>query len=162
MLRAVSELPPCGLYRTTAKIGGVEAGRLVYFHNHGNPGPGLYFPEKWNQNRVQFSPKGMTVPTGFDGSGLKPLPADGFYHVTKEFHCCSKQCVKFTPNVFVQLGYNGDGKPLVFVPQLGVGGISIPDKGVAIDDECLVNLAPLMVSESKSEDISVPRGIVVH
>jgi len=64
--------------------------------------------------------------------------------------------------VFVQLGYNGEGKPLVFVPQLGIGGIAIPDKGVAIDDDCLKNLAPLMVSEGKQEDIAVPRGIIVH
>src|SRR4051794_29320275 len=112
MLAAVSELPPCGLYRTTVKIGSIDAGRLVYFHNHGNPGPGLYFPEKWNQNRVQFSPKGMAGPESFDGKGLKALPAGGFYHVPGEFYCCAKQCVKFQPNVFVQLGYNGEGKPL--------------------------------------------------
>jgi len=150
------------MYRTTQKIGGIEAGKLVYFHNHGNPGPGLYQPEKWNQNRAQFSPKGMTVPEGFDGSGLQPLPADGFYRVTEDFHCCAKQCVKFQTNVFVQLGYNGDGKALVFVPQLGVGGISIPDRGVAIDDACFAHLQPLMVAEGKQENISLPRGIVVH
>ena len=52
---ATNELPPCGLYRTTTKIGDCEADRLVYFHNHGDPGPGFYFPEKWVKNRAQFS-----------------------------------------------------------------------------------------------------------
>lgn len=156
------ELPPCGLYRTTAAIAGVEAGRLVYFHNHGNPGPGIYFPEKWNQNRAQFSPNGVTMPENFDPALLKPLPADGFYRVTREFYCCAKQCVKFSPDVFVQLGYNGQGKALVFVPQLGVGGIALPERGTIIDDDALVNLAPLLVSESKQQDLSLPRGIVVH
>ena len=37
-------LPACGLYRTLLPIGDLEAGRLVYFHNHGNPGAGVYFP----------------------------------------------------------------------------------------------------------------------
>ena len=89
------------------------------------------------------------------------MPADGFYRVIREFYCCSKQCVKFQPDVFVQLGYNGQGKALVFVPQLGAGGIAIPDRGTAIDDECLEHLKPLLVSENK-QDISLPRGIVVH
>ena len=47
-------------------IGTVEAGRLVYFHNHGNPGPGLYFPERWTHNRAHFTPRGSTVPPDFD------------------------------------------------------------------------------------------------
>ena len=46
--RVSTELPPCGLYRTVKPIGSIEAGRLVYFHNHGDPGPGLYFPESWS------------------------------------------------------------------------------------------------------------------
>ena len=61
------ELPPCGLYRTVAAIGGVEADRLVYFHNHGDPGPGVYLPERWTRNRATFSSRGNTL----DGR-LKP------------------------------------------------------------------------------------------
>jgi hypothetical protein len=47
-------LPPCGVYRTKTAVAGIEAGRLVYFHNHGDPGPGLYPPESWAQNRAKF------------------------------------------------------------------------------------------------------------
>ena len=55
-------LPECGLYRTTASIGRVAANHLVYFHNHGNPGPGVYLPESWEHNRAKFSPQGITLP----------------------------------------------------------------------------------------------------
>ena len=35
---------------------------MVYFHNHGNPGPGVYLPESWEHNRAKFSPQGITLP----------------------------------------------------------------------------------------------------
>ena len=95
-----TNLPPCGLYRTAAKIGGIDPGRLVYYHNHGDPGPGLYFPEKWNLNRVQWASQGMTAPTPFDNTWLTPLLAEGFYRVTREFTCCAKKCMTFTPEMF--------------------------------------------------------------
>ena len=35
----MSSLPPCGLYRTRRALGtSIPEGRLVYFHNHGDPG----------------------------------------------------------------------------------------------------------------------------
>lgn len=38
---------PCGLYRTTRPIpDAVPAGVLVYYHNHGDPGPGVYLPDR--------------------------------------------------------------------------------------------------------------------
>jgi hypothetical protein len=161
------ELPPCGLYRTVLPIGGVEPGRLVYFHNHGNPGPGLYFPERWSHNRAHFSANGTTVPPDFDPRALHALPAEGFYRVARAFHCCDKQCVKFEPEAFVQLGYNGAGKPIVFFPELGSGTITVPERGTFIDDDVLVHLVLLRLAERRSdggggEDISLPRGIVVH
>lgn len=143
-------------------IGDAEAGRLVYFHNHGNPGAGLYFPDKWDHNRAQFSPNGMTVPQPLDPAALKPLPAEGYYRVTKAFYCCEKECMRFEPEAFLQLGYNGAGKPLLFVPELAFGQISVPDRGTFIDDVALVNLVALAIPERKGENISLPRGIVVH
>jgi hypothetical protein len=142
-------------------IGSVEAGRLVYFHNHGNPGPGVYLPERWSHNRAQFSPKGHTVPDAFDPRWLVALPAEGFYRVRTAFHCCSKQCVKFEPEAFVQLGYNGAGKALVFVPELAGGAITVPERGTPVDDAQLSNLVALAVHE-KRDEIALPRGIVVH
>jgi hypothetical protein len=156
-----TELPPCGLYRTVKPIGEIEAGRLVYFHNHGNPGPGFYFPERWSHNRAHFSENGVTAPANFDPRSMRALPAEGFYRVKASFYCCEKQCVKFEPDAMVQLGYNGAGKALVFIPELASGAITTPDRGTFIDDSALVHLVQLKFPERK-DDISMPRGIVVH
>jgi len=159
----VSDLPPCGLYRTVKPISTVEAGRLVYFHNHGNPGPGLYFPESWAHNRARFSEKGFTLPPDWDPRSIRALPAEGFYRVKSSFYCCEKQCVKFEPEQFVQLGYNGSAKALVFIPKFGGGSITVPDRGTLIDDAMLENLVALIIPESEMrDDLSLPRGIVIH
>ena len=50
--------PPCGLYRTVADVGEIQAGRLVYFHNHGDPGPGIFLPSSWHGNRARFEGTG--------------------------------------------------------------------------------------------------------
>ena len=163
-------LPPCGVYKLTASVNGIEAGRLVYFHNHGDPGPGLYLPETWQANRAKWSDRGSTVPPDFDPKVLHALPAEGFYRVTKEFYCCAKQCTKFEADAFVQLGYNGNATPLVFMPLAGAGGISIPDRGSVVDESTLRNLQPLKVAagegggggEKPEINISLPRGFVVH
>jgi hypothetical protein len=161
MTQHASGLPPCGLYRTMLPIGDVAAGRLVYFHNHGDPGAGLYFPESWTANRAHFSPTGMTLPVVFDPKSLRALPAEGFYRVTSAFFCCEKQCVRFQPDAFVQLGYNGTGRALLFVPELATGSIGIPERGTMIDDAAFANLAALQVTERRDE-LSLPRGILVH
>ena len=159
----MSDLPPCGVYRTTQKIGDVEAGRLVYFHNHGNPGPGLYFPESWSHNRAKWSANGYTLPKVFDMRSLKPLPAEGFYRVTSSFHCCEKQCVKYEPDQLLQLGYNGAGRAIVFVPEYVAGAITVPDKGTVIDDASFPHLALLKFPERQQNDaLALPRGILVH
>ncbi len=154
-------LPPCGLYRTVAPIGGISAGRLVYFHNHGEPGPGLYFPERWTANRAHFSPRGTTLPLVFDRSALRALPTEGFYRVTTAFFCCEKQCARYEPESFVQLGYNGAGQALLFIPELAAGAITVPDRGTQINDAALGHLVALLVTERRDE-LSMPRGIIVH
>jgi hypothetical protein len=159
----MSDLPPCGLYRTVTAIAGVEPNRLVYFHNHGNPGPGLYFPESWSANRAKFTARGTTIPIAEAAGALRALPPEGFYRVREPFYCCEKQCTRYEPDAFVQLGYNGSGRALVFVPELGVGGIAIPERGTMIDDSALTYLIPLKVAEREAkDDIALPRGIVIH
>jgi hypothetical protein len=154
-------LPPCGLYRTVSPIGEVPAGRLVYFHNHGDPGPGLYFPERWTANRAHFSPRGTTLPIVFDPSALQALPPEGFYRVATAFFCCDKRCFRFEPEAFVQLGYNGAGRGLLFTPELAAGAITVPERGTVIDDAAFAHLIALRVSERRDE-LSLPRGILVH
>lgn len=158
-----TDLPPCGLYRTVQPIGGLEPGRLVYFHNHGNPGPGLYFPERWKHNRAHWSERGTTVPPDFDPRALRPLPAEGFYRVKTSFHCCEKKCVQFEPDQMVQLGYNGAGQGILFIPTLQGGAITTPERGTVINDAAFEHITQLKFPEAEArDDLSIPRGIVIH
>lgn len=152
---SAKELPPCGIYRTKTAIAGVEANRLVYFHNHGDPGPGVYYPEAWNQNKAKWSERGQTCPPDFDASAsLETLALEGFYRVTKEFHCCEKLCTKFEPDVFVQLGYNGNAQAILFVPELTKNGIQLPQRGTIIDDKNLKHL--ILVRVGQREETGEP------
>jgi hypothetical protein len=38
----------------------------------------------------------------------------------------------------------------------------VPDRGTLIDDAALPKLVQLKLGERKSEDLSLPRGIMVH
>lgn len=144
------QLPPCGLYRTLAPVAGIPTGRLVYFHNHGNPGPGLYLPDNWKGNRVQLSKKGNTLPDPSEVRHLEPLPAEGFYRVVEEFHCCDKKCRLFPAELLVQLGYNGQGQAIVFTPEIVDGMLAIPERGSAIDDDNFQYLKQLKLVTSKT------------
>jgi hypothetical protein len=143
------QLPPCGLYRTTALIGSIDEGRLVYFHNHGNPGPGLYVPKEWRYNRAQFEEKGHVLEDPGLVRHLQPLPAEGFYRVTEPFHCCEKQCRRFEQDALLQLGYNSEAEPILFVPELVDSMFAIPAKGWKTTLETLVNMRQLQVPVTK-------------
>jgi hypothetical protein len=160
----VSELPPCGIYRTRKAIKTIEAGRLVYFHNHGDPGPGVYLPESWAHNRAKFSANGTTVPDDFENSAIQSLRPEGLYRVTATFHCCAKKCTKYEPDTLVQLGYNGAAQALVFLPELDGRGVHLPDRGTMVEDNQLKNLSLLKVAQGSNQamDLSLPRGMIVH
>ena len=145
--------PPCGIYRTTQALEEhVAAGRLVFFHNHGNPGPGIYLPSGWALNRARWSGTGHTVPSPAWSATLAPLPAEGLYRVRETFTCCVKACRTYEPDLLVQLGYNAEAEPLLFLPEWTDSGLAIPDLGVPIDDDRLRCLAPLRVVESEPLD----------
>jgi len=149
----MSELPPCGLYRTTLALDEhVPSGRLVYFHNHGDPGPGIYLPSSWTANRARWQERGHTIPAPAWATSLVPLPAEGFYRVVEEFTCCAQRCRTFEPDLLVQLGYDGDARPLLFVPELTGSGLGLPELGLPIEDEQLARLAPLRVVEPDDEE----------
>jgi len=144
-------LPPCGLYRTTGPIGNVEPERLVYFHNHGDPGPGVYLPKEWRYNRALFEPKGQVIDDPGLVRFLLPLPREGFYRVLETFHCCEKNCRLFEQDALLQLGYNGDGVPILFTPELVDFMFAIPAKGWKTTLETLGNLSFLRVPETKRD-----------
>ncbi len=144
-------LPPCGLYKTTREVAGVPAGRLVYFHNHGDPGPGIYLPAGWKANRVQWHRQGHTLEDLTQVDGLKALPVQGFYAVVEPFHCCEKKCRLYETATLVQLGYNGAGEALLFVPELVDTGLAIPERGTKIDPDAFEKLELLKVAAPRRD-----------
>jgi hypothetical protein len=138
-------LPPCGLYRTRVAVGEIPAGRLVFFHNHGNPGPGVYLPSGWAHNRMQLQPKGVTVEDPQLIATLEPLLPEGFYRVTEAFFCCDKQCRRFEAEALVQLGYNAEGHGILFVPELVDGMLAVPHTGSRIERSRFEKLKQLSV-----------------
>lgn len=151
-------LPPCGLYRTLREVAGIPAGRLVYFHNHGDPGAGLYLPQGWSLNRASWNPRGHTLPDEAAAQHLAPLPPEGLYVVSAPFHCCERKCVRFERNTLVQLGYDGEATPLLFFPELTARGMGFPERGTRLDPSTLSNLTLLTVA--KSDDS--PRDPFTH
>ena len=145
-------LPPCGLYRTRAALADqIPAGRLVYFHNHGEPGPGLYLPSGWKLNRASWQKQGVTLSSPeWAATNLEPLPAEGLYRVRETFACCPKRCRTFEADLLVQLGYDAQATPLLFVPEWTDSGLAIPETGAALDSDRLARLAPLKVVASPS------------
>jgi hypothetical protein len=71
--------------------------------------------------------------------------------------------VRFEPEAFVQLGYNGEGRPLLFVPEIASGGIAVPERGTFVDDAALTNLVALHVADRPgSDDDASGAGGAVH
>ena len=141
----MSELPPCGLYRTRKSLGDVPAGRLVYFHNHGNPGPGIYLPSRWQQNRAVFHENGIPLGDLEWANTLEKLPAEGFYRVEASFTCCDQKCRTYEPGTLVQLGYDGNAEAILFTPEWTASGFTLPERGTRLDPSRLSKLEPLKV-----------------
>ena len=142
-------LPACGLYRTTRPLGeSVPADSLVYFHNHGEPGPGVYLPSGWTDNRATFHEKGTSLVDLSWAGTLEPLAAEGLYRVVEPFTCCEKQCRAFESDLLVQLGYDGAARPLLFVPQWTADGLRFPKAGAPLAANRLASLKPVKVANA--------------
>lgn len=139
-------LPPCGLYRTTLALDHVPAGRLVFFHNHGDPGAGIYLPSSWALNRAQWHEHGHTIPSPEWAASLVALPAEGLYRVREAFTCCAQRCRTYEPELLVQLGYTGEAEPLLFLPEWTPSGLAIPELGTRIDADRMASLVRLTVA----------------
>jgi hypothetical protein len=150
MMATMPALPACGIYRTTAPLEGhVPIGRLVFFHNHGDPGPGIYLPSGWALNRARWHDKGHTIPSPDWAGTLVALPAEGLYRVRDAFECCAKRCRTYETDLLVQLGYNAEAEPLLFLPEWTESGLAIPEMGAPIDVDRLPCLVALRVIESE-------------
>ncbi len=145
-------LPPCGIYKTSVPIGSVTPGHLVYFHNHGDPGPGIYLPETWQVNRAVFRQSGFTLPDEESAQTLEPLAAEGLYRVAVEFTCCDKRCITFPEEQLVQLGYNRHAEPILFRPVWAESGLLFPEQGQLIEADRLERLVRMSVAETQSQD----------
>ena len=146
-----TDLPPCGLYVTTRVIGPVAANQLVYFHNHGNPGAGMYMPAGWENNRARFTSRGASLPTPADAAALRPLAPEGLYVVNEEFHCCAKQCQLYLAGALVQLGYNAKGEGILFMPRWENDNLVIPERGNRVEQEIVPKMTRLKIADSKAE-----------
>lgn len=133
----------------------MPARRLVYFHNHGDPGPGIYLPESWHLNRAFFKERGETVSEAELIYSLDPLLEEGLYRVEESFNCCEKNCRSYDQGLLVQLGYNGRAEPILFVPEWTELGLAFPEIGQVVSDSCLDKLTPLLVKEA--EDWNPPQ-----
>jgi hypothetical protein len=148
--RPMSEWPPCGLYRTSRAVENVPSGRLVYFHDHGEPGPGMYLPSGWHQNKARFHGRGQLLTPEQAQTSLEPLLAEGFYCVVEAFHCCDKQCRGFEPGELIQLGYDAQATPILFSPQWQETGLELPASGLKADPGTLTRLSPLRVAGTEA------------
>lgn len=136
----------CGLYQLSEPLEDkLEEGRLVFFHNHGEPGPGVYPVRKWIRNKAIFAKRGFLLPYPGYEKTLKRLPPEGFYRVEEELTCCEKRCRTFEKGTLVQLGYTARSAPILFIPVWGYRGLTLPERGtrIAIDD--LSRLEPVKV-----------------
>ena len=142
----MATLPACGLYRTTQALEDhVPAGKLVFFHNHGDPGPGVYLPSSWVGNRARFEARGHLLESPSDVSRLDPLMAEGFYRVTEPFWCCEKKCRRFEADMLVQLGYDASARAILFVPEIVGPHVALPSRGTRVDRESFPYLARVRV-----------------
>jgi hypothetical protein len=148
---------PCGIYRTTIAIGeAVPAGALVYFHNHGDPGPGVYRPREWRNNRALFEERGTVAPDESYPESLVALLPEGLYRVTESFPCCEKQCQVFEEDALVQLGYDGQARAILFVPELVDGALAFPERGTRVEEWKLGKLRPLKVRTAEGKAPAEP------
>ena len=140
----------CGLYRTTQPIpagnDAIAPPRLVYYHNHSQQGSSMVLlPDVNTDNRWTFKDKGFLVSDASFIDGLGPLKPQGLYRVREHFHPDEDQVVN--TNALVQLGYNGQGDPILFFPKglSGKNAFEFPTSGMKIPPPIFELLEPVDV-----------------
>ncbi len=147
------KMPDPGLYRTSKAYPGHEEAIpenvLVYIGV--KDGGGLPFVVKPGENRSNRWFWGEpTIALRAMGwvSGLMKLPAEGFYTLPKEIAFDGGG--RWLKNALVQLGYNAEGRGIIFVGEQRQSEesniLSFSDRGRLIDDDLLKKLkwAPIL------------------
>ncbi|HEX4335981.1 MAG TPA: hypothetical protein VH062_08720 [Polyangiaceae bacterium] len=147
------DLPDPGLYRTTEPYPGQEsafpAGVLVYIGQPSNGGVKFVVRPGQNRNNRWFWGEPTTPlrsPTW--ARSLKALRSEGFYTLPQDLEF--EGGGKWLKNAVVQLGYNGEGQPILFVGEQResetTNALHFSDRGMMIDDGLLERLiwAPIL------------------
>jgi hypothetical protein len=145
------DLPENGLYRTTTAMPGHEdafpAGVLVYIGE--KSGQKFVVRPGQNRNNRWFWGEPTTPlrsPTW--SRTLKKLRAEGYYTLPQQVEF--EGGGRWLKNAIVQLGYNGEGKGIIFVGEQrdasSENALYFSDKGMMIDDGMLERLewAPIL------------------
>jgi hypothetical protein len=139
------DLPENGLYRTTTAMPGQEdafpAGVLVYVGEK----TGQKFVVRPGQNRLNRWYWGdpttpLRSPTW--SRTLRKLPTEGYYFLPEDL--TFENGGRWTKNAIVQLGYNGEGRGIIFIAERRdasqENALYFSDKGMIVDDSLLERL----------------------
>ncbi|MBK8258961.1 MAG: hypothetical protein IPK82_40665 [Polyangiaceae bacterium] len=146
------KLPSPGLYRTTKPYPGMEeqfpANCLVYV---GQKPEGATFVVRPGSNRRNrwFWGEPVTILRSVSwGESLKPLRAQGFYTLPEDIDLGGGG--KWLKNAIVQLGYNTEGRAILFVGEDHESEerniLVFSEQGILIDDKMMdrLNWAPIL------------------
>jgi hypothetical protein len=147
------DLPDPGLYRTTQPLPGHEdafpAGVLVYVGQPQNGGTKFVVrPGDNRRNRWFWGEPTTPLRSPSWAKTLRRLPTEGFYTLpdTLEF----PGGARWVKNAIVELGYNAEGKGILFVGEWREDGtenaLHFSDRGMLIEDKLLDRLiwAPIL------------------
>ena len=143
------DLPEPGLYRTTQPMPGNEtqipAGVLVFI---GQPKTGgvKFIVRPADNRRNRWFWRDPTTPLKATHAAwarsLKALPSEGFYVLPETINM--EGGGRWLKNAIVELGYNEEGKGILFIGQWQEDGeanqLSFSDRGMLIDDRLLTKL----------------------
>lgn len=141
------ETPDPGLYRTTQPYPGHEdqipANVLVYVGSPANGGLNFVVrPGNNRKNQWFWGEPTIPIRAASWGKTLKALPPEGFYILPNDLDL--GEGGRWVKNAIVQLGYNGEGRGILFVGERHETEdrnlLVFSDKGVVIDDGLLSRL----------------------
>ncbi len=159
------KLPEPGLYRSTKPYPGHEealpAGVLVYIGvRAGDAIPFVVRPSSNRNNRWSWTEPVTLLRSVSWAETLKRLPTEGFYTLPRDMALDGGG--RWLRNAIVQLGYNGEGKGILFVAELHAteprNVLVFSDRGLLVTDALLDELAwaPVLPKNAADENGRAP------